>query len=193
MVVQTQAPTKQTPTLEGPHKRACHSPPFQKCQHLHWHFFKIFLSIFLSTTFLVGLTTSGSKEPIHTMFLCSQHMRFYRMYFMFSCAHLMFSSNPFHSTIFIFILEFTSNFNLKISTTTLDKGYRCANKWLLDRALQSKSLLPQHDMILKFMHKKSNFSTHGCAILFACTTTPISSNLKMLLGGNYGLDFQLAF
>jgi hypothetical protein len=37
-----------------------------------------------------------------------------------------------------------------------------------------KSPLPKWDMIRKFMHKKFDSSTHGCAILFICTTTSIS-------------------
>jgi hypothetical protein len=45
---------------------------------------------------------------------------------------------------------------------------------MLDRASWSKSLLPNYDMIHKFMCKKSYFSTHGRAILFTCTTILIS-------------------
>jgi hypothetical protein len=44
---------------------------------------------------------------------------------------------------------------------------------MLEWALRSKSLLPKWDMIHKFMHKKTDFSTKGCGILFARITTPI--------------------
>jgi hypothetical protein len=89
------------------------------------------------------------KTHSHYVFVFSTHEVLSNVFYVFiQCGHLIFSSNPFQLTISFSFLEFTSSFSLKISTTTLDEGYRCANRWLLDQALQSKSLLPKHDMII---------------------------------------------
>ncbi len=47
---------------------------------------------------------------------------------------------------------------------------------MLNRSLMFKSPLPKWDMIRKFMHKKFDSFTQGCAILFTCTITSISLN-----------------
>jgi hypothetical protein len=113
------------------------------------------------------------------MSLYFQCKKTHQVCFLFSpSAHTFDIFSKFHFMAFFSFLGICFEFGLAILLPHWTS--KCANKWYWTKIYDSNPLWPKQEMIHDLMCRKFIFSIHWYAILFTCTTIPISLDRTFL-------------